>query len=150
MTNLHEIESGVISGALSGEEIVLKESYVDGIEEHKLDPYLFLGSLIHDRENDILIGSDGAVAGIYYLDKDESEDEINRCLAKLQEKHPNYVLKLKEDKLPILVGNGPESLSMVYSTHVIYITNYEEFIKKSNSKEGVKSKKIGSLFNRKK
>lgn len=143
MINLNIHKSKVLPGALSSEEIVLPRNSVKGIKEYKYDYRVFMNSIKRDTKHDILIGSDGAIAGLYIFDPDEADEKSMEVLSGLANENKGYSISVKEEEIPVVVGEGPEDYSVVYSTHVFYIANYKNYL--PDRKEESKVRKIGSI-----
>ena len=143
MINLNIRKSEVLPGALSSEEMVLPRNSVKGIKEYKMDYKVFMNSIKRDAEHDILIGSDGAIAGLYIFDPEEADEKSMDVSFGLANENKGYNISVKEEEIPVVVGEGPEDYSVVYSTHVFYIANYKDFLTKE--KDEHKVRKIGSI-----
>lgn len=91
-------------------------------------------SFKNDMKNDIFISEHGAVANAYdfsALTDEERIETIRKILEEKIRKYPNYDFKIKIGKFPIKLYDR-DSLEM--STHILYITNYEELLTKAKKR----------------
>ena len=102
-----------------------------------------MNSIKRDAEHDILIVSDGVIAGLYIFDSEEAAEKSMEVLFGLANDNKGYNISVREEEIPVVVGEGPEDYSIVYSTHVIYIANYKNFLPKGKNEPKVR--KIDSI-----
>lgn len=97
-----------------------------------------------DKENHIITNKFGAVADAYdFSELSEKEiSEVKRAII-LEKKlcYPDYDFTIEPGEFPIDMDGGRENIyghysgdEEILSTHVLYITNYRDFLKKSKSK----------------
>ena len=91
-----------------------------------------------DYTNEIITCDEGAVLDAYNLnDLDNIEYLKTYLLIHNKELYPDYSLKIVEKEFPLDIVSGPgeEPKEVINSTHIVCITNYEDFIKKENVKK---------------
>ena len=118
---------------------VMVEPNITGVNQ-------FISSkFIPDYENDFYYNENGAVLdaidlSIFFNNK---EEQIKKILSDCIEKYPEYVVEVKEENFPMFVDGGTvdryggwnnESQEIYMSSHVLYIKNYKDFIKKPKEK----------------
>lgn len=145
--SLGQSESDSLKGAISaGSEIPFLRNYshstfgFEAMPDCKSVGVFAEESFKHDYDNDIFVDENGAVANAYVLpcnmpDEEESE-AIKNIVEEENQKHPEYAYEMKKGQFPIdIVGgtsysNGSYTADTpVMSTHILYITNYKEFLK---------------------
>ena len=91
-----------------------------------------------DYTNEIITCDEGAVLDAYNLnDLDNIEYLKTYLLIHNKELYPDYSLKIVEKEFPLDIVSGPgeEPKEVINSTHIVCITNYEDFINKENVKK---------------
>ena len=91
-----------------------------------------------DYINEIITCDEGAVLDAYNLkDLDNIEFLKTYLLIHNKELYPDYSLKIVEKEFPLDIVSGPgeEPKEVINSTHIVCITNYEDFINKENVKK---------------
>lgn len=93
---------------------------------------------------DFFIGREGAVAGAYNLScfsQKEQEEVIKFILNKKQEEYPDYNFDIVSGEFPVEVNGGLRTsrktirgARAVMSTHILYITDYQNHIKSGRTR----------------
>ena len=90
----------------------------------------------HDHENDIFVNENGAVADAYIIhgENEEIGKKVLEILFEKKAEYPDYEFKLVCGEFPIDVL-GVWKTKTIYSTHVLYISNYKEYLTKETKKQ---------------
>lgn len=88
-----------------------------------------------DKDNDIIVGPYGAVLDAFDLaDVDDLDNEILNIVIDYQMKYPEYELEVEKGVFPLdTISTDSMFPDLLFSTHVLYIKNYEDIIE--NNKE---------------
>ena len=83
---------------------------------------------------------DGVVANAFdlkFFDEEETNSIVRQILMDYKLKYPDYEFEIKKGKFPVKMHFGPEyrpgqrlADTICNSTHVLYIKNYGQFVKK--------------------
>ena len=110
-------------------------------ERNTVDAFLPIDSdIISDFEHNIFIGSEGAVCDAYDL-SGYTEEQIGKIEGDIikakQIIYPEYEFSIKEGAFPININgshtnNGEVKIGITpnMSTHILYLTNYKDFLPK--------------------
>lgn len=63
-----------------------------------------MNSIKRDAEHDILIGSDGVIAGLYIFDPEEAAEKSMEVLFGLANENKGYSISIREEEIPVVVG----------------------------------------------
>ena len=91
-----------------------------------------------DYINEIVTCEEGALLDAYNFDDVENSEFLKTyILIQNVDKYPEYKLKMVEKEFPLDVISGPgeEPKEVINSTHIVCITNYQDFINKENVKK---------------
>ena len=131
-------DNAALSGALSTDVELWYDLYNDDYTETScfelIRDYLPEKDFRCDFENHIMYNKNGVVANAYVLTKGFEKEEMEAILAVKRQEHPEYTYEIKEGSFPVDVDIDE---NMVFSTHVLYITNWSDFITISNEQEKV-------------
>ena len=133
-------ENDVLPGALSTESTfsVLNrgKNYLDivNLKDHVSNEYA------EDIMNKLFVSHDGVVANAFdlkFFDEEETNNIVGQILMDYKLKYPDYEFEIKKGKFPVKMHFGPEyrpgqrlADTICNSTHVLYIKNYGQFVKK--------------------
>ena len=140
--SLGQSESDSLKGAISaGSEIPFLRNYshstfgFEAMPDCKSVGVFAEESFKHDYDNDIFVDENGAVANAYILSDTWKDREIECILERSRREHPEYDYKMIEGSFPVDFKAGrvynfewPHD-HIIMSTHILYITNYKDFIK---------------------
>ena len=127
----------------SNREVV--HNYTHFIDERDtVEAFLPADSIISiDKKNKLFIGEDGAICDAYDLSgysRKEIQDIIKTILITKKYQYPLYHFTIKEGAFPINVngshtkdGEVKIGISPNMSTHILYLTNYKEFLPKQKT-----------------
>ncbi len=98
------------------------------------------GSFTVDKKNNLIIGEDGAVFDAFDLNG-YTIKQVNNILMTIlvtrKYKYPLYEFSIKEGSIPINISgshtvNGEVKIGITsnMSTHILYLTNYKDFLPK--------------------
>ena len=133
-------KSAVLDGAISARTdfMFLSRTYdeVYGYDEDfdfsNISNYL-TSEFYLDKDNDIVVGPYGAVLDAFDLaDVDDKDSEILNIIFDYQMMYPEYELELEEGVFPLdTISTDGMFPDVLFSTHVLYIKNYEDIVEKS-------------------
>ncbi len=133
-------KSTILDGAISSRTdfMFLAKTYDEeyGYDEDfdftHISNYLMDGFYV-DIDNDIVVGPHGAVLDAFDLGEVEDVDnEILNIVADYQMKYPEYDLEVEEGLFPLdTVSTCGLLPDVLFSTHVLYLKNYEDIIERN-------------------
>lgn len=107
----------------------------EDIPDYKSLVSMVPSSFEQDYAHDIFVDENGAVANAYILSDTWKDREIECILERNRREHPEYDYKMIEGSFPVDFKAGrvynfewPHD-HIIMSTHILYITNYKDFIK---------------------
>lgn len=135
-------DSSCLEGAVSvHSEFSFFRAYKDEIGPELIPDFMDVAVFVprtfeRDYDNEIFVGEHGAVANAYNLADEEEAKAIKNILDEEKLKHPEYDYEMIKGEFPISVNGGitygdgsrTEDTPMM-STHILYIKNYEKFLK---------------------
>lgn len=143
--SLGDPNSEYLDGALStGVEVPFLRTYYSKYGPEGMPDYGYIDRFVpnsfkEDYENKIYVNENGAVANAYtfrFLSDEEKKEAIESIIKQEQEAHPDYHYKMLEGRFPIDIDGGRTYDSGRYtddsaemSTHVLYITDYQNHLK---------------------